>query len=443
MIVAMSASFVRLSVVSGDRQLDVSLPANRPVGEFIIDVTDLLEVEPSDPPPVWSLSNATSGVVPLESSLAEAGVLDGAVLTLTSIELAAVSPFVDDVIAETAATIDRRCELWGGTSRDRGVALIVLALLAVPAVVLAIDDRGTFGALALVMLAMGIMVTALITRRRTNGVLSLALVPVFAALAVVVVPAGHPATALLAAIGTALLGGAIAASINGIRRGVAMGCVATGLAYLACGGAVFLGANTTALSAWLSPVLVAMLSLAPRMALASSGLLGLVRQAEDGASIDGGAVDSAVLRGRDVVDVAVIGIAIGGSLAVATLIWNGVWLQAGLGLLVALVFLLRSRTFSHTRNVAPLLLVPTAAGVVLALRLSSSIGAVDDTIRPFFVVGAIGMVTSFVAVGGFVRLGEVAAARLARLWNALDPFLAVMLLPAAFLAQGIYTYFIG
>lgn len=125
----MEAVFIRLSVFWKNQQLDVSLPANRPIVDLIDDITRLLtssESEVKNPgntvvgTDVWVLSSPTTGVLEPDSTLAEANILDGQRLYLTQRSEAAYAPFVDDVLNEVRTAISDQRWRWSGATRKQG-----------------------------------------------------------------------------------------------------------------------------------------------------------------------------------------------------------------------------------------------------------------------------------------------------------------------------------
>ncbi|MFD4433479.1 EsaB/YukD family protein [Nocardia sp. NPDC058497] len=435
----MSAHFVRVSVVSGDSQLDVSLPARRPLAEYITDITELLAIEPDDPVTAWALSAPARGTLAMESTLAESGVLDGAVLHLTPLELAARTPYVDDVVDAVESAVDRGERRFRGVHRDRAIAALVVMACAVAAMLCAGLRPGVLGALPVIVLAALIAVLALIAGTPERSLIAWGLVPLAAAAAVCVVP-GDPGVAVPAGISSAFLGGALAVALGSRRVGHILGATVAAAGFAAAAVAVALGANSTALSAWIAPLLVLLVAVVPRGAVLGSGLLDLVRRGEQGYTVPRAVVDAATRRGRDLLDVGIGAVVAAVSTTVATLIWTGVWVQVALGILIGVVVLLRSRSYTDTRHVALLLAVPVivtlSAGAVAARELAGQ----DMVIRSIVLTAVAATVVVTLVVAGFVRLGEVASARVARLWNAVDPVLLVLLLPATFGAQGIYTY---
>ncbi|QLY32848.1 EsaB/YukD family protein [Nocardia huaxiensis] len=434
----MSAHFIRLSVVSGENRLDVSLPARRPIAEYLTDITELLELEPADADTVWVLSAPSHGLLEYDATLAEAGVLDGTVLHLTSRELAARTPYVEDVVDTVETSVDRSYQRFAD-GRERVLGGLLVAGFTGTATLVTALRAGWFGTLTLVVLAAVIAVLAFACGPRGRDTIGWGLVPVLAAAAI----SGmweRPLVAALAGIAAGFAGAAIATGIGSRRAGVLLGAGASALLFAALAAAVWAGANVTALSAWAAPVLVALVAVAPRAATASSGLLGLVRRGENGEPVPRPLAEAALGRGRDFLDVAVGAAALALSLAVATMIWTGIWMQAALAGMVAVGVLLRTRGYTDTRHVAPLLLVPLVAALAGSAALVRDTAQGDTAIQAMELTGAGALIGLTVAIAGYVRVGEVAAARLARLWNALDPTLLVLLFPATFAAQGIYTY---
>jgi hypothetical protein len=81
----MAVSRCRITVVGTSRRVDVSVPVYAPIAEYVLGVAKLCgQDRPAgmDLPPVWSLRPATGPVLAPETSLADAGVADGAVLHL-------------------------------------------------------------------------------------------------------------------------------------------------------------------------------------------------------------------------------------------------------------------------------------------------------------------------------------------------------------------------
>ena len=135
----MSAMFVRLSVFWQDHQLDVSLPAHRPVIDYLDDVVELFRGRVADSEftadveataHLWVLSSPETGIINAERTLEDYEVLDGHKLYLSQRAEAAHAPFVDDIMAEMRSTIGASQFAWSGTTRTDGLLATMLATIA-------------------------------------------------------------------------------------------------------------------------------------------------------------------------------------------------------------------------------------------------------------------------------------------------------------------------
>ena len=127
--------YCRVTVVGGRKQTDLALPARAPIYEYASQLAALVEL-PEDGllPPAWSLAPVGRRALPLESSLAAAGVVDGEVLHLRDLLAGeadeAVVLDLDEEVTEAAARFGT--QPWNRA--NRAVALMGVAagwLLAV------------------------------------------------------------------------------------------------------------------------------------------------------------------------------------------------------------------------------------------------------------------------------------------------------------------------
>ncbi|MGB6180538.1 MAG: EsaB/YukD family protein, partial [Rhodococcus sp. (in: high G+C Gram-positive bacteria)] len=154
----MGGNFVRLTVLSGNDQLDVSLPAHRPLVEYIDDILTLLSVRPSTGGQPWVLSSPLHGALALDDTLADRSVMDGSTLHLTTLDDAAQGAFVDDVISEMNRQVDAGFTPWSVAARSRwavGTASILGLLACVLASVASPDPWVAASAAVLVIVALG------------------------------------------------------------------------------------------------------------------------------------------------------------------------------------------------------------------------------------------------------------------------------------------------
>jgi len=431
----MATRFTRLSVVAGSQQLDTSLPASRPVAEFISDLSSLLSLAPTDPPTAWALSAPRYGSIPPERSLDEAGVLDGDVLYLSPRTEAAESPVVDDVIQGIADTIDRQASPWTGPSRDRVTSSLLAVVILVLTATLTVLPRPRTAGLALIgtfAVALGVR-TAL--RNRGGWLIGWAGWP---ALMIGTFLALHQAD--LDVRGTlgltaGLLGLAVLAAVDHGMRAVMVAGVVGGVLYGVAGAILAAGVSDMTVAAWSAPALVLVLGVTAQLAVSTSGLPGLVRQAEEVGAVPRRDLSRAVHVGSANLDGTVAATGLAGAAAVATLLLSGHAPHAFLGGLLGIVFLLRSRGFSGAHQVGFLLAVPVTALVAAAVALPGWAQVSDQASRGALRGAALVAVAILVGVAGYARLPEVAAAQFARLWDILDTVAVIGVVPMVLLAQ--------
>ena len=91
----MSVRTCTVTIAGPDRRVDVVVSAETPVGELIPTFVELSVDDPPDPDgpqPVWSVTAPGGPPLALDQTLREAGVDDGAVLTLKELRPAAQAP---------------------------------------------------------------------------------------------------------------------------------------------------------------------------------------------------------------------------------------------------------------------------------------------------------------------------------------------------------------
>jgi type VII secretion integral membrane protein EccD len=117
--------YCRITVVGQQRRVDLAVPANAPIAEYVMQVArlsgDLYGDGYSDDgglPPAWSLAVAGSLPLPLESSLADAGITDGQVLYLRDAAAGEDDqPVVTDVDEAVVEAADRFSLPWTPRAR--------------------------------------------------------------------------------------------------------------------------------------------------------------------------------------------------------------------------------------------------------------------------------------------------------------------------------------
>ncbi|MFZ2240945.1 MAG: EsaB/YukD family protein [Gordonia amarae] len=434
----MSANFVRLTVIADDSQLDVSLPAQQPVVEYIDEVLTLLGPSRAPVATAWTLSAPACGPIDLEETLADHAIGDGAQLYLTEAPDAAPPPFVDDVLAELHREVDARYQPWTAENRKLWLGVTLGVIVTVCGAMVVTDGHRWAVAGSLAVLASVTLISGVLLRGNGLGHLVWAAAPVAGAAAWRAGEShGVPGSIVFT------LAAASAAAAVGVwaRRGTMslVSALMTVGAILAVAGAAFVGGmSAVAASVWSLPILAVGMIMAPRIALASSGLRAQMRLSERMQPAERRVVEAGLARGRHVVDVIVWATSALVVAAVAAISAGGVWEQGLAAAFIVMIWLLRSRNFAHTRHVAPMVL---AAGAAAALWLSGLARWLDlSGGLAVLVAGAAGAVVlaSLFAIGAAGELDEVLAARIRRLLDGVDLPLAILLVPVVFFAQGVY-----
>lgn len=490
----MSSTFVRVSVFRNDRQLDVSLPAHRPIQELLDDVVLFLDTDSEEmsglgpgttvvSTDTWVLSAPSIGILNAQGTLFDAGVVDGTRLYLTQRPDAARTPFVDDVMAEVRHTIAEDRWGWSGSVRARGmvaVAAVCLAGLLLPtlwAAVHAPTDLETWSVenwvIAAVLLVAGLMAVVVaflrpVPEARWAGTVLPVVVAAVVWPPLLAQPAGAALSGLVAMTALAVVPGAVASGATRTPRrwagALAAGVVAgiAGVVWLATS----LGASTVAVLAWFSWVPVLALLIAPTLAVATSGLPALLRRNDAGDAISREAIHRRALHAEAATDAVVWAATILGVLVVVGLGSGAYWQHGLIAVLLSVVLLLRTTGYSDARTIAPLI-----AGGIIGLGVTcGSIplwihGAVDPADHMPWWLPAGGMdgwsggatwstwgpwlVCATVVIAGALLCvalrakgsNDVSEARVAKLISTVDTFSTLAFIPVVLIAQGVFTYY--
>ncbi|MET8044654.1 type VII secretion integral membrane protein EccD [Micromonospora sp. NPDC005215] len=440
----MATRFTRVTVVAGGRSLDISLPAARPVLEFVPQVCELLSLTP-EAAGRWKLSTVAAGGLDPRRSLDEAGIIDAETLYLTPPEQAPLPPLVDDVVDEVQTTLDDDGSEWRDAARMTGSAalagVVVLALtyaLTTMPVPVTAAPAMLFTVAALTVLA-GRLLGA------PGGTLLIAAaVPAWLVAGIAVAraadwpePAWFTAGALGAGLGAALF------VLAGERwYGVAAG----GLAVTVLGGL-----GTALLAAGLDPqqtaavgsvVVVFAVGLAPQLALSSARLVDLLRRQEESQWVGRHLVAAAVRRGQSVLSGAVVGVALAATAACVVLLTGPAGVGGLLGAVLGLVFALRSRVFTRFGQVLPMLVPPVTAATVAVLDVVRLTDA-DEAVRAWLAVVGVLVVAGAVLWAGRPRLDDVGAARLRQLFDLAEVLAVVSLAPLVIAVFGGFDWAAG
>ncbi|MFC7547914.1 type VII secretion integral membrane protein EccD [Plantactinospora sp. GCM10030261] len=425
----MANRFTRVTVVADGRGVDLSLPATRPVLEYLPQVCDLLSMPPQTTGR-WTLSTVSAGTLDPRRTLDECGIADADTVFLSPPEAAPLPPVVDDVVDEVESRLDGDGSEWTGRSREAGCA----GLAGVVVLVL----TGVFGVLpptATVALGLAVVATVAVLLGRwlvgTGGAWLIgAAVPAWLVVAgTAVAAAGWGRPAALAAALAGAGAGATAFALAGPRWSplVAAGVPVATLGALATG--LFAGGLAPErVAAVGAVVLVFAVGLAQQAALGSSGLVRLIREQEDGRWVARDDVGAAVRRGQGVLTGALLGVAVLACCTCAVLAASGQGPAGALALVLGVVFALRARLFTRTWQVVPMLLPPVTVAAVGVTLGPWQLASTGDGAALMAAVGALLLVGVLVGAGR-ARMDEVAAARLRQLLDMLEMLAVVALVP--------------
>ncbi|MFD8414870.1 type VII secretion integral membrane protein EccD [Streptomyces sp. NPDC059650] len=369
------AQLSRVTLVGERRRADVVLPADTPIGQLLPDVLLLLDDRAAARPLTRQLMTSDGSALPHDSTLASAGIADGAVLRLVRTHSAPPAPVVHDVTDLVADDLDLRAWRWRPAAR-RASAGVATVALAVTAALLARREfgldtlAGSLLAVTLVLLAAGALVS-----RIGQGNRGLATVLLLAAGALSVLAAWTAADAyhwagivrFAAVAGSLTLTLVLLGYFSPLGRGGLMGAMAVaGVTVL--WGLVAAGQDDPArLGAVMALLSVLLLGVLPRLALMASGLTSLDDRRSGGASVSRHAVGNALAathRGLALATIATAASAAAGGWLLTLAAKPSAWTVA-LAALVAVVLLSRARAFPLVAEVVALL----AAACVLLVRL--------------------------------------------------------------------------
>lgn len=465
----MGTRFTRVTVVGDGRQVDISLPAGAALAEQMPTVLRLLSVPSTTVPVRWRLAAPEFGPIDPSRSLDEVGVLDGTQLFLTEAAAAPPPPFVDDVETTVAELVGSSAPDWSGEAR-RGAVAGLLAVVFGAAVVLGLYLPSPAGWIAPALVLVAALATGRLVVAGGGGVAAAVAVPAAAGLLLGVV-AARPTAFGVAGYGSAAdpvgVDGADLGSLgvdyfpeamhwNGfpllLIAAAAFGLALVGVVRRVPG--LFLGGSVTAVAAaaalcclrlGLPPdrtagiglvVAVILAGLAGQAALGGAGLVDLMVADERGEPVPRELVARAVRRGLGMAGGMIwAAVAIGG-LSCLVLIAStpvagaaGAWIAPAIGLLGGLVFALRSRMFTRTQHVGPMLVVSVVALVALAVRLPTWLSA-DETGSAAITLLVLLAAGALIGVAGLRTLREVAGARVQRNLERLETIAVLALVPA-------------
>ena len=396
----MSSVFVRLSIFWENQQLDVSLPAQRPVVDFIDEIIQLFHpVTESHAKPgesvtdvfTWALSSPINGRINPDISLSESGIIDGQRLYLTRASDAAQAPFVDDILSEIRTTIDDNQWRWSSAIRSNGLYCCGLTLLGLLFLILlprTLTPTSQTSPWVFAPIGIITLTSIIIAASRPHPWLRWAgiITPIAAAAATwpatTLIPNATTPARITWTLAATSLGGIIAAFLAGRRRpnqqgqgadsrndtaGVVAFTILT-IVLTGLGVAFLFPVRPLAVAAWGAWAPILLLLIAPTVALNATGLPTMLRRNDTGDPVERTKIHTTARRSEAFSRGLVWAATALALLDIITLVGSPYWQQAIPAACLALILMLRSHGFADARIIAPLL---TAGGVGIALTAAA------------------------------------------------------------------------
>lgn len=365
----------RVTLVGERRRADIVLPSDTPIGQLLPDILQLLDDRAASRPLTRQLITSDGSALPHDSTLASAGVSDGAVLRLVRTHAAPPAPVVHDVTDQVADSLDLQAWRWRPAARrvTAGASTVAFAVIA------ALLARREFPlgtlALALAVATAVLLVGGALCARIGTGNRGLATALLFVSGGLGVLTAWTAADAYdwsgqarLAAVATAV---ALALLLLGffspLGRGGLIGAGATAAVAAVWEAVAAVEPDPARLGAVMAVFSVVLLGMLPRLALMASGLTALDDRRSGGASVSRHDVADALAathRGLALATVVTAASATAAGWLLTLTPRPTVWTVL-LPSLVAVVLLSRARAFPLVAEVVALF----AAAAVLLVRL--------------------------------------------------------------------------
>ncbi|MBL1075169.1 type VII secretion integral membrane protein EccD [Nocardia sp. 2] len=469
----------RVSVIGGNTQLDVGLPAHVPIAAFIGDLVKLVESRNPEPvssedgatplqPQHWTLAKLGRDMIPPGQTLSDAEIYDGELLVLRAVAAKESPALFDDVIDAVSRLTAEEFRSWSPNSaRWTGLVAGVVAVLF--ALVMGALSRGAGDYVVAPALLFGgaaaALVAAVIAVRKyadelTASVLTLCMLLLIFGAAALTVPRtldsphlllGCCATLLFAAIGYRLIG-----------AGATVVAAAVTLSLLVGGAAavhIIWDAGVPKIAAGVMVVSILLLSMVPRLS-AMLARLPVPPVPTAGAAIDPadheprpniegiGAIGATVLpsaaglgrRARTanqfqtgMVFAATLGAGLG-ALFAAEPLGDHRWQGVTLAVVIAVILCLRGRAFADLTQACTLIAGGAATFVLLIVLLGlgdTTMLLISAALLLACAVGAIG----FGVIGPHIEVTPVTR----RLNEILEYALIVSIVPLVLWLMDVYS----
>lgn len=469
----------RVSVIGGNTQVDVGLPATVPIATFIGDLVALIESRNPERPEAedeaapleaqhWTLARLGREAIAPSRTLTEAEVYDGELLVLRSVAAKEAPALFDDVIDAVSRLTAEEFQNWSGTAA-RWMGLVVSALTVLTALAVLVVSRGNGDPLAPALALLGSGIAAFVAagiaaRKYTDPVtatwLSLDGLLLLFGGAALLVPGTLGSPHLL--LGSSVL---LVAALLGYR------ITGTGATLFSCAAALAVIAGVAAaiyliwhpglpkLSAGLLVAGIAIISAVPRLAAV------LARLPIPPVPTAGGAIDPADHEPRPTIEgIGAIGAsalpsaaglgeraraanqfqsgliaacaasAVIGAFGVADPLGSARWQGITLAVLTAIILALRGRSFADLVQAATMI----GGGCVTAVALVVGLAAGDTEYTPLaagvllaFAIGVIG----FGVIGPHIEVTPVTR----RMIEIFEYLLIVAVIPLVLWVMNIYS----
>ncbi|PCG86562.1 type VII secretion integral membrane protein EccD [Streptomyces sp. WZ.A104] len=385
----------RVTLVGERRRADIVLPSDTPIGQLLPDILQLLDDRAASRPLTRQLITSDGSALPHDSTLASAGVSDGAVLRLVRTHAAPPAPVVHDVTDQVADSLDLQAWRWRPAVRrvGAGAATVVFAVLAALLARREFPLDALAGALAVVT-AVLLVGGALISRLGSgNRGLATALLFVSGGLGVLTAwtaadAYGWPGPARLAAVAAAV---ALALTLLGVfsplGRGGLIGAGATAAVTAVWEAVAAVESDPARIGAVMAVFSMVLLGMLPRLALMASGLTALDDRRSGGMPVSRHDVSNALAATHRGLALATVVTAVSAAaagwlltLAARPTVWTVL-----LSSLVAVVLLSRARAFPLVAEVVALF---AAAGVLFVRLVMLWMEQASGAAGPVAVLGA-------------------------------------------------------
>ncbi|MEV5581331.1 type VII secretion integral membrane protein EccD [Streptomyces parvus] len=365
----------RVTLVGERRRADIVLPSDTPIGQLLPDILQLLDDRAASRPLTRQLITSDGSALPHDSTLASAGVSDGAVLRLVRTHAAPPAPVVHDVTDQVADHLDLQAWRWRPAARRVAAGASTVAFAVVTALLARREVPLDTLAVALAVATAVLVVGGALCARIGAGNRGLATALLFVSGGLGVLTAWTAADAYawsgparLAAVATAV---ALALLLLGffspLGRGGLIGAGATAVVAAVWEAVAAVESDPARLGAVMAVFSVVLLGMLPRLALMASGLTALDDRRSGGISVSRHDVADALAathRGLALTTVVTAASATAAgwllTLAAPPTVWTVL-----LPSLVAVVLLSRARAFPLVAEVVALF----AAAAVLLVRL--------------------------------------------------------------------------